>query len=54
MMNNTRYIKEKMFGCLYGQAIGDALGLGIIPYTLPRSRPSVGIGMVITKNIKEL
>lgn len=27
-MNKIQYIKEKMFGCLYGQAIGDALGLG--------------------------
>lgn len=27
-MNNIQYIKEKMLGCLYGQAIGDALGLG--------------------------
>lgn len=27
-MNKIQYIKEKMYGCLYGQAIGDALGLG--------------------------
>ena len=27
-MNDVPYIKDKMFGCLYGQAIGDALGLG--------------------------
>lgn len=27
-MNKIQDIKEKMFGCLYGQAIGDALGLG--------------------------
>lgn len=26
-MNQLEFIK-KMFGCLYGQAIGDALGLG--------------------------
>ena len=25
-MNNVHNIKDKMFGCLYGQAIGDALG----------------------------
>ncbi len=28
-MNDAHNIKDKMFGCLYGQAIGDALGLGI-------------------------
>lgn len=27
-MNKIQYIKGKMFGCLYRQAIGDALGLG--------------------------
>lgn len=27
-MNDVRNIKDKMFGCLYGHAIGDALGLG--------------------------
>lgn len=27
-MNKIQYIKGKMFGCLYGQAIGDARGLG--------------------------
>lgn len=27
-MNKIQYIKGKMFGCLYGQAIGNALGLG--------------------------
>lgn len=27
-MNKIQYIKEKMYGCLYAQAIGDALGLG--------------------------
>jgi len=27
-MNNSHFIKGKMLGCLYGQAIGDALGLG--------------------------
>lgn len=27
-MNNADRIKSKMLGCLYGQAIGDALGLG--------------------------
>ena len=26
-MNKIQYIKGKMFGCLYGQAIGDALVL---------------------------
>lgn len=27
-MNDAHHIKDKMYGCLYGQAIGDALGLG--------------------------
>ena len=27
-MNDAQNIKDKMLGCLYGQAIGDALGLG--------------------------
>lgn len=27
-MNKIQYIRDKMLGCLYGQAIGDALGLG--------------------------
>lgn len=27
-MNEAHNIKDKMYGCLYGQAIGDALGLG--------------------------
>lgn len=27
-MNSTRHIKDRMLGCLYGQAVGDALGLG--------------------------
>lgn len=27
-MNNIETIKNRMLGCLYGQAIGDALGLG--------------------------
>ena len=27
-MNDAHNIKDKMYGCLYGQAIGDALGLG--------------------------
>lgn len=25
---NIEIIKDKMLGCLYGQAVGDALGLG--------------------------
>ena len=28
IMNKIQYIRDKMLGCLYGQAIGDALGLG--------------------------
>lgn len=27
-MNNIETIKNRMLGCLYGHAIGDALGLG--------------------------
>lgn len=27
-MNDAHHIKDKMYACLYGQAIGDALGLG--------------------------
>lgn len=27
-MNSTRHIKDRMLGCLFGQAVGDALGLG--------------------------
>lgn len=27
-MNYIKPIKDRMLGCLYGQAIGDALGLG--------------------------
>ena len=27
IVNDVKNIKDKMFGCLYGQAIGDALGL---------------------------
>ena len=52
-MKVTEIVKDRMFGCLYGQAIGDALDLGSKEFVI-ETIIHQGISKIIMQNIIKL